>query len=177
MYTCILYMLLCTIWCQQTYKHVYILLYMYNVHMYMYMYMNIMPPTSFPLVPRLLFFLPSLLFPVPLLYSLPSLPPSPSPDTKSTQWEDPRLIKKKQAAAAVVPYSRDYKTKYENFRKQLAQRKPVSCSCCVSYMYIHERLIIGHSVVHCGCVSCCEQMHMYQLPSLSLYFFYNSCTV
>ena len=48
------------------------------------------------------------------------------PDTKSTQWEDPRLLKKKQAAAAAVPYSRDYKMKYETFRKQLAQRKPVS---------------------------------------------------
>ena len=66
----------------------------------------------------------------------PSLPPSPSPDTKSTQWEDPRLIKKKQAAAAVVPYSRDYKAKYENFRKQLAQRKPVSCSYMYMYMYV-----------------------------------------
>jgi E3 ubiquitin-protein ligase NEDD4 len=45
-------------------------------------------------------------------------------NTKSTQWEDPRLLKKKQAAAAVIPYSRDYKRKYENFRSQLSHRKP-----------------------------------------------------
>ena len=31
----------------------------------------------------------------------------------------------KHAAAAAVPYSRDYKLKYENFRKQLAAQKPV----------------------------------------------------
>ena len=48
--------------------------------------------------------------------------------TRSTQWEDPRLIKlKKQAAAAISgPYSRDYKQKYENLRKHLAAKKPVS---------------------------------------------------
>jgi E3 ubiquitin-protein ligase NEDD4 len=45
-------------------------------------------------------------------------------NTKSTQWEDPRLLKKKQTAAAVVPYSRNYKIKYENFRNQLSHKKP-----------------------------------------------------
>ncbi|XP_064390483.1 E3 ubiquitin-protein ligase NEDD4-like [Halichondria panicea] len=44
--------------------------------------------------------------------------------TRSTQWEDPRLIKLKKQAAATIPYSRDYKQKYENFRKQLLSKKP-----------------------------------------------------
>ena len=46
--------------------------------------------------------------------------------TRSTQWEDPRLIKLKKQAAAAVPYSRDYKQKYENLKKQLNAKKPVS---------------------------------------------------
>lgn len=45
-------------------------------------------------------------------------------NTKSTQWEDPRLIQKQKQAAAVQPYSRDYKLKIENLRKQLAAKKP-----------------------------------------------------
>jgi len=44
--------------------------------------------------------------------------------TRSTQWEDPRLLKLQKQAAAAVPYSRDYKAKYESFRKQLLARKP-----------------------------------------------------
>jgi E3 ubiquitin-protein ligase NEDD4 len=37
-------------------------------------------------------------------------------NTRSTQWEDPRLQK---FAGPAVPYSRDYKHKYETFRKSL----------------------------------------------------------
>ena len=52
-------------------------------------------------------------------------------DTKSTQWEDPRLIQKQKQAAAVQPYSRDYKLKIENLRKQLAAKKPVSINFAI----------------------------------------------
>lgn len=45
------------------------------------------------------------------------------PDTRTTQWEDPRLSNPNIAGQA-VPYSRDYKQKYEYFKSQL--RKPVS---------------------------------------------------
>lgn len=44
-------------------------------------------------------------------------------DTRTTQWEDPRLSNPNIAGQA-VPYSRDYKQKYEYFKNQL--RKPVS---------------------------------------------------
>lgn len=44
-------------------------------------------------------------------------------DTRTTQWEDPRLSNPNIAGQA-VPYSRDYKQKYEYFKSQL--RKPVS---------------------------------------------------
>lgn len=43
-------------------------------------------------------------------------------DTRTTQWEDPRLSNPNIAGQA-VPYSRDYKQKYEYFKSQL--RKPV----------------------------------------------------
>lgn len=46
-------------------------------------------------------------------------------DTRTTQWEDPRLSNPNIAGQA-VPYSRDYKQKYEYFKSQL--RKPVSCN-------------------------------------------------
>lgn len=42
---------------------------------------------------------------------------------RTTQWEDPRLSNP-QIAGQAVPYSRDYKQKYEYFKSQL--RKPVS---------------------------------------------------
>lgn len=48
---------------------------------------------------------------------------SSSTDTRTTQWEDPRLSNPNIAGQA-VPYSRDYKQKYEYFKSQL--RKPVS---------------------------------------------------
>lgn len=41
-----------------------------------------------------------------------------------TQWEDPRLSNPNIAGQA-VPYSRDYKQKYEYLKSQL--RKPVNC--------------------------------------------------
>lgn len=44
-------------------------------------------------------------------------------DTRTTQWEDPRLSNPNIAGQA-VPYSRDYKQKYEYFKSHL--RKPVS---------------------------------------------------
>lgn len=44
-------------------------------------------------------------------------------DTRTTQWEDPRLSNP-QIAGPAVPYSRDYKRKYEYLKSQL--RKPVS---------------------------------------------------
>lgn len=47
---------------------------------------------------------------------------SPISDTRTTQWEDPRLSNPNIAGQA-VPYSRDYKQKYEYFKSQL--RKPV----------------------------------------------------
>lgn len=43
-------------------------------------------------------------------------------NTRTTQWEDPRLSNPNIAGQA-VPYSRDYKQKYEYFKSQL--RKPV----------------------------------------------------
>lgn len=43
-------------------------------------------------------------------------------NTRTTQWEDPRLLNPNVAGQA-VPYSRDYKQKYEYFKGQL--RKPV----------------------------------------------------
>ena len=43
-------------------------------------------------------------------------------DTRTTQWEDPRLSNPNIAGQA-VPYSRDYKQKYEYFKSQV--RKPV----------------------------------------------------
>lgn len=46
-------------------------------------------------------------------------------NTRTTQWEDPRLSNPNVAGQA-VPYSRDYKQKYEYFKSQL--RKPVSCA-------------------------------------------------
>lgn len=44
-------------------------------------------------------------------------------DTRTTQWEDPRLSNP-QIAGPAIPYSRDYKRKYEYMKTQL--RKPVS---------------------------------------------------
>jgi len=44
-------------------------------------------------------------------------------NTRTTQWEDPRLSNPNIAGEA-VPYSRDYKQKYEYLKSQL--RKPVS---------------------------------------------------
>lgn len=44
-------------------------------------------------------------------------------DTRTTQWDDPRLSNPNIAGQA-VPYSRDYKQKYEYLKSQL--RKPVS---------------------------------------------------
>lgn len=44
-------------------------------------------------------------------------------NTRSTQWDDPRLSNPNIAGQA-VPYSRDYKQKYEYLKNQL--RKPVS---------------------------------------------------
>lgn len=43
-------------------------------------------------------------------------------DTRTTQWEDPRLSNP-QIAGPAIPYSRDYKRKYEFMKTQL--RKPV----------------------------------------------------
>lgn len=43
-------------------------------------------------------------------------------DTRTTQWEDPRLSNPNIAGPA-IPYSRDYKRKYEFMKTQL--RKPV----------------------------------------------------
>lgn len=43
-------------------------------------------------------------------------------NTRTTQWEDPRLSNPNIAGQA-VPYSRDYKRKYEYFKNQL--KKPV----------------------------------------------------
>ncbi|RVE39838.1 hypothetical protein evm_015512 [Chilo suppressalis] len=42
-------------------------------------------------------------------------------NTRTTQWEDPRLSNP-QIAGPAVPYSRDYKRKYEYLKSQL--RKP-----------------------------------------------------
>lgn len=39
-------------------------------------------------------------------------------DTRSTQWEDPRFYNP-QIAGPAIPYSRDYKRKYEYFRTHL----------------------------------------------------------
>ena len=64
-----------------------------------------------------------------------SLSLSPPADTKSTQWEDPRLIQKQKQAAAVQPYSRDYKLKIENLRKQLLAKKPVSINKSINFYY------------------------------------------
>lgn len=47
-------------------------------------------------------------------------------NTRTTQWDDPRLSNPKIAGQA-VPYSRDYKQKYEYLKSQL--KKPVSQSC------------------------------------------------
>lgn len=44
-------------------------------------------------------------------------------NTRATQWDDPRLSNPK-IAGQVVPYSRDYKQKYEYLKSQL--KKPVS---------------------------------------------------
>lgn len=44
-------------------------------------------------------------------------------DNRTTQWDDPRLLNPTIAGQA-VPYSRDYKQKYEYFKSQL--KKPVS---------------------------------------------------
>lgn len=44
-------------------------------------------------------------------------------NTRTTQWDDPRLSNPKIAGQA-VPYSRDYKQKYEYLKSQL--KKPVS---------------------------------------------------
>jgi len=44
-------------------------------------------------------------------------------DTRTTQWEDPRLSNPNIAGPA-IPYSRDYKKKYDYFKSQL--KKPVS---------------------------------------------------
>jgi hypothetical protein len=40
-------------------------------------------------------------------------------NTRSTQWEDPRIVKLKNEKLAAVPYSRDYKRKYEHFKANL----------------------------------------------------------
>ena len=44
-------------------------------------------------------------------------------DTRTTQWDDPRLSNPNIAGPA-VPYSRDYKRKYDYFKSQL--KKPVA---------------------------------------------------
>lgn len=44
-------------------------------------------------------------------------------DTRTTQWDDPRLSNP-QIAGEAVPYSRDYKQKYEYLKSQL--KKPVN---------------------------------------------------
>lgn len=54
------------------------------------------------------------------------------PDTRTTQWEDPRLSIPNIAGQA-VPYSRDYKRKYEYLKTQL--RKPVSDRFGVSSVF------------------------------------------
>lgn len=43
-------------------------------------------------------------------------------DTRTTQWEDPRLSNPEIAGPA-IPYSRDYKRKYEYMKNQL--KRPV----------------------------------------------------
>ncbi|CAG0903242.1 unnamed protein product [Cyprideis torosa] len=44
-------------------------------------------------------------------------------NTRTTQWEDPR-ISNPSIAGNPVPYSRDYKAKYQNFRAHLRERRP-----------------------------------------------------
>lgn len=46
-----------------------------------------------------------------------------SKDTRTTQWDDPRLLNPNIAGPA-VPYSRDYKRKYDYFKTQL--KKPAN---------------------------------------------------
>ncbi|KAL5481729.1 hypothetical protein EMCRGX_G021957 [Ephydatia muelleri] len=45
-------------------------------------------------------------------------------NTRSTQWEDPRVVKLKKQQLAAMPYSRDYKQKYENLKQVLLSKKP-----------------------------------------------------
>uniref|UniRef100_A0AAY4DF38 HECT-type E3 ubiquitin transferase n=1 Tax=Denticeps clupeoides TaxID=299321 RepID=A0AAY4DF38_9TELE len=54
-------------------------------------------------------------------FSLPPAPPSLSVYTKNTQWEDPRL-QSPAITGPAVPYSREFKQKYDYFRKKL--KKP-----------------------------------------------------
>ncbi|XP_031411071.1 E3 ubiquitin-protein ligase NEDD4 [Meleagris gallopavo] len=61
-------------------------------------------------------------------------------NTKKTQWEDPRL-QNVAITGPAVPYSRDYKRKYEFFRKKL--KKQLGSSCCWMEMYIYVCLYIG----------------------------------
>lgn len=56
-------------------------------------------------------------------------------NTRTTQWEDPRMSNPNVAGQA-VPYSRDYKQKYEYFKGQL--RKPVSQSYLSCYRSFDE---------------------------------------
>lgn len=51
-------------------------------------------------------------------------------DTRITQWEDPRMSNPNIAGPA-VPYSRDYKRKYDFFKSQL--KKPVSLNLPVAW--------------------------------------------
>lgn len=44
-------------------------------------------------------------------------------NTRITQWEDTR-ISNPSIAGNPVPYSRDYKAKYQNFRAQLKEKRP-----------------------------------------------------
>ena len=50
-------------------------------------------------------------------------PPPPPTENRTTTWEDPRMLNP-SIAGEVVPYSRDYKQKYEYLRNQL--KRPVS---------------------------------------------------
>lgn len=59
-------------------------------------------------------------------------------DTRTTQWEDPRMSNP-QIAGPAVPYSRDYKRKYEYLKSQL--RKPVRINWkfwrhCLNYLFL-----------------------------------------
>ncbi len=57
-------------------------------------------------------------------------------DTRTTQWEDPRLSNPKIAGQA-IPYSRDYKRKYEYFKSNL--KRPVS-QLLNSFIYLSKSI-------------------------------------